>query len=1004
MKITVFWEEGFPSTDAPGTSRAALEQALTGHAAQFAGLDRLADALKDCELLVMPYGSAFPKDAWLAICDYLRGGGNWLNLGGAPFTRPVRSTGGRWEMEIPQTAYSKELLINHAFPTDIAAGVSLECASEELDLKDLCDGLEIDRAWALQFRFSDTGQKDFPREMGTSGRRDAVLKPLLRAVEGDRVLAVPIVAIDRIAGPCRGGRWVLLNAHSETPFSSELVGRLAAYAIALQVQLEAVPSFACYYDGEQARIDLRAIAPNPIDLRLTVEVLRGDRVLYKGEHETRVGAGPAIVSTPTIALQGPGLYKVRARAFLKGTGDSRPLATAENGFWVYDENILTTAGRLGVNRDYFVGDGRVVPITGATYMSGDKHRKFLFEPNPAVWDADFAAMQRAGVNMVRTGFWTGWKKIMCDRGAVDEGALRAFAAFLLSAGQHGITVILNLFAFMPEEWGGENPYIDPDSIAAQQAFIVAFASRFASANNLMYDFINEPSFCSPDRQWSVTPNYDRHEHAAWGEWIRGRFEVETEWATRWRRTPRNAAALPRLVDFHDADIFQGAQPIGTLDYKLFSQEMFARWCRQLGSVIRECGNPYQLLTVGQDEGGTADRSNPWFYGPSVDFTCNHPWWMNDDTLFNSVITKTPSCPNLMQELGIMFLENVDGSARRSLDDCAALLERKMVLSFAAGCGGFIQWLWNTNVYMDSDNEVGIGFLHADGSEKPELNTFRGVAAFFRKAAPTMVDRRAEDVCVVIPHSLMFSVRKQAPEAVKRAVRTLEYRTGLACRGIGEYRIEEIGQPRLIVLPSPRVLTDECWTGLLQRVEQGCTLLATGYLEADPWWRPVDRLGQFGLKTSPGLLGHEERAEMQDGPPLEFTYSGDTRHKGDKAVLADGGGDIGLRTWIHGRGEIIYCPLPAELAQSEQQTEALYRFAAGRAGLPVDLENQPGILIRRVEFAEATLHLMVNESGSLQRAVLASDGRKHEFEVAAGRSAMALVERSSGKILALYPES
>ena len=68
-----------------------------------------------------------------------------------------------------------------------------------------------------------------------------------------------------------------------------------------------------------------------------------------------------------------------------------------NGFWSYDEQLLARAGRLTVNRDYFVRDGQTVPITGTTYMSGDKHRKFLFEPNAAVWDADFAAMRAAGV-------------------------------------------------------------------------------------------------------------------------------------------------------------------------------------------------------------------------------------------------------------------------------------------------------------------------------------------------------------------------------------------------------------------------------------------------------------------------------------------------------------------------------------------------------------------------------------------------------------------------------
>ena len=41
------------------------------------------------DLLVTPYGSAFPKRAWPALLKYLRAGGNWLNIGGVPLSRPV---------------------------------------------------------------------------------------------------------------------------------------------------------------------------------------------------------------------------------------------------------------------------------------------------------------------------------------------------------------------------------------------------------------------------------------------------------------------------------------------------------------------------------------------------------------------------------------------------------------------------------------------------------------------------------------------------------------------------------------------------------------------------------------------------------------------------------------------------------------------------------------------------------------------------------------------------
>ncbi len=42
------------------------------------------------ELLVLPYGSTFPKDGWTVILAFFRRGGRWVQLGGAPLTRPVR--------------------------------------------------------------------------------------------------------------------------------------------------------------------------------------------------------------------------------------------------------------------------------------------------------------------------------------------------------------------------------------------------------------------------------------------------------------------------------------------------------------------------------------------------------------------------------------------------------------------------------------------------------------------------------------------------------------------------------------------------------------------------------------------------------------------------------------------------------------------------------------------------------------------------------------------------
>ena len=108
-------------------------------------------------------------------------------------------------------------------------------------------------------------------------------------------------------------------------------------------------------------------------------------------------------------------------------------------------------------------------------MSSDVARRFLLEPNPAVWDKDFSEMKAVGVNMIRTGIWTGWKLYFDASGEVKEEILRAFEAFILTAKKYDIPVMFTFFSFMPEMFGGKNAYLDPQSIAEQKRFLSAFA-------------------------------------------------------------------------------------------------------------------------------------------------------------------------------------------------------------------------------------------------------------------------------------------------------------------------------------------------------------------------------------------------------------------------------------------------------------------------------------------------------------------------------------------------
>lgn len=1003
MCVVIFWEEHFPFIDTEPIEQGVFLDALAGEDVLLAGMDELEAALADDALLVLPYGSAFPKACWPVIAAFLRRGGRWLHLGGAPLTRPVRRTAQGWQVEGEQHAYGQEVMIRYTFPVRTAGARVRVCAP--LAPEALAE-LAPEEVWALQVLL--THHQIDAGACGSSGPREGVLTPLSQLIAGNDVLAAPAVAIDHPGGGFLGGRWVL--APCRTAFSPAVIRALAAYARQPVLELSVRPGFACYQPGEHPTLTLRAACPRPtaLTIHLSLRAEESADFIYTEVVNVTTGIADAYFETPPLPITAPGLYLAHAEAVIDG--QARPVAIADNGLWIYDANLLAHTAPLSVTADYFQRNGQPYPITGTTYMSTVAHRLWLFEPSVAAWEQDFAAMRRAGVNMVRTGIWMGWKHAAIESGALAESVVRALQAFLLTAARHDMPVIFTVFAFLPESWGGTHPYLDPVAVRAQCAFLAALSGRMAAMPHLLWDFINEPSFAHVDHLWSVQPVNDRHEQAAWAAWLRAQAG-EDEWRERWRLTPNDALGLPVATDFQDGHNLDGKKPLRARDYVRFGQEMFARWATTMREVIRANGNPHQLVTVGQDEGGSMFGSPcPLWHAGSVDFTSNHSWWQNDDLLWDSVMTKTQARPNMMEETGIMFAERQDTMPWRSLEMVRGLLERKAALSFACGSAGFIQWLWNTCVYNDADNEAGIGLLRADGSAKPELRALRGVARFMAANAGQLTDRRPERAVMIVPHSYLFSVSPNADLATRRCVRTLEYRLGVPCRAVGEYQMTDLDDAALLILPSPRILREECWRALLARVAAGATLLVSGVITADEYWRETPRLAPFGVLPTSRPVFHEEIITVPGAAaPLSVCFPlPDLQGMLDRAVAADGSA-LDCAVFTHGAGRILYCPLPIEHALAESDTEAVYRHAVTLAGLPVGkTDGGPGFLLRPVIFARTTLLLAVNESGIEQSATLDSaliTGVPRQWSASlsapAGGANLAFIENATGAVIAEY---
>lgn len=1017
-KVAVFFEESFPIEDGIVLDRQSLQQALQEFEVSFLTSDELHDQLtpERFDAYVHPYGSAFPKHAWTALLKYLRGRGNWINLGGIPFSVPVVRAEGEWRKEIRQTAYHKMLGITQSFPVP-AASMARHAANPAIPgAASLAGELQVRETYELYVRF--TASRDLPEEDGSAGPRDAVLRPCIYGYgSGGMRLAAPILQVDRLLGDFAGGRWMLANfSGSLTPTGIEaLVGMAVQGAFEFVVR----PSFACYREGEapsfvahvyrpagdvsdivkgECRIEIRDERQQLMDSRLVA--LQGGGIVATGRSDA--------VRTREQALP-PGFYQAVGEVDLQPKTARAPFKTTHvAGFWVFDEALLAAGKPLEADGHSFLREGRPYPVCGTTYMASDVHRKFLLEPNPYVWMQDFAEMKAAGVNMVRTGLWTAWKQYMLDAGAANESALRALDAFLLTARRYDIPVILTLFAFLPEQWGGENPYLDPRSVSAQKELVAAIAQRYGKMNDLMWDYINEPSFCSPHHLWSCRPNYDRHEARAWKEWLANRFPAATEeersslFQERWRSTAADGLDLPRLEEFQDAHVFLDRRPLKVLDYRLFAQDMFSGWVKEMSTAVRSNGNPRQLVTVGQDEGGLGERPNPQFHAAEVDFTCMHTWWLNDDLLWDTVMAKSPRKPLVIEETGIMLYEKTDGSAWRTERDARNLLERKLALALGANASGVIQWIWNTNSYMASDNEAAIGFLRADSTAKPELEPFLECARFLKTSSRFMRAREPEKVVLIIPHSNMFSVRDNATAATKRCVRAMCYDCRTALRALSEYRIQNGPAPsQLLVLPSPRVLRQDTWESLLAAVSDGAALLCTGVVDSDEYWVPSARMAKLGLESAIKPVAQEEHL-LIGSSSYRLSYRGEKMQRLEKAVIA-GQETASVRTISHGKGKIIWAPIPVELSDDSEPTVALYKYALGEAGVkPVFTvrNDDPSVLVSSTVFAEAAMYTFVSECDRDTELGIVHRETRSEFSVRvpAQRAAVLVLDRKDGHVL------
>jgi hypothetical protein len=1010
QKVVVFWQPGFPTISSEPVERDAMEAAV-GKDAVFADVAAInsAGALDGVGLLVLPYGSAVPADAWASVSAYIKHGGNVLLVGGQPLRVPVALKNGKYVAGRPQDSYALALGFRHTYEVPVASGAKFAWRDGYADGPE--PTLKAKHFYAVEGRLDGLGYM-------VAGDGQKVAAPVIFGAHFDWNGRRPGAS----EAPAMAGRFVALDFDPVKGFWATADGgavlrRAAEYARQGASMFSVETLYATLRPGESPdlTVHLRR-APGGAAGEVTVELLAAGKTLdtVKLALDASSDSLPVKFTKPLPV----GFYEVLAKWSVQG----RVREVYRNGFWVSPAEALLKGPVLGANADTLMRDGKPFLPVGTNYFTTEENGWDFSSPrNASIWEHDFEDMQAHSVSFVRTGVWMPNAKFVDPQtGGVNERWLRNLEGFLLSAQRHGIAVNFTLFAMSPKNGpqpagapGNQpeqrpanadapplpNPYLDEGMVKGEEAYVRSVVGRFGKVPSLSWDLINEPSFSNPRHIFSGNyPNGDPAELAAWHEWLKGHYASVASLADAWSVRPEELGSfdtvpLPAIGDLRYARNGSTKQ-VRAVDYNLFAQDMFRGWVKAMVGTIRNAGSA-QVIDVGQDEGGATDRVlNRFFASGGVGFTTNHTYWEDDSLLWDSVAAKAVGTPNITGETGYQPSWAPDGAWRYDELTGLGLTERKWALGFSAGSTGAMQWDWA--------REVDFGMQRSDGSAKLWENMMRELGAFAEAAAPHAVGMKLPEIALVLPESLQLSVfNNYALEAQQVAVRTLYQEAHGAAYAVGEYHIAQLGTPKLILLPSPMGLTDTAWSAIEARVRAGATLLVTGPFDADAHLHATDRATSVGLAYSTDLLDLREETVQWPGGEGLFTFGGKKTTTLPRARFADGAQwkEIAL-----GKGHILISALPLELGQNQEALGRVYAYAMQKSGVAPLREGKsrsPGVLICPTEYKDATLYVVTSETETTTATF--EDPRSHvslSTSLEAGRAALVMVG-TDGKIIASY---
>ncbi|MBU1088046.1 MAG: hypothetical protein KKD05_11100 [Candidatus Omnitrophica bacterium] len=528
FKIAIFKEEGFPAVCVPGllTPQWLYENISKEFLVSYLDTQELSDKnylnTEKVDLLILPYGEAFPQEAFKSIKNYIYQGGGIFNIAGRPFWVPVKRIKEKWQKVQSEDPYNEFLaplgIKYYELPDENMIGLTVANSLKNTPIVPSYGNV-------------------FPYRIPV---RDFFHSELLKKYD----YAKSIIFIESWLNPYTGSRkdmpkkWVLIGANNDNnplnPANNHArenllnIIRQVSFPIVLSELSTDMP---VYKQGEVVKIFAKVLNTGREVCKFNIELRiigKNGKIIFKKNKKIKLKAGGEISLDLVWAPEEfkSDFYKLQAEVKAGGV----VFGKKENGFLVFN-HLGKNNPVLSIRDGRFYINDKQSMLFGVNYYESKSGELLWVEPNVLKIRNDFKSMRDLGINFVRIhyhhskwfrDYFSDILKMEIDPylQAADktylpsERSLRILDALIYLAGEHNMVFCIDLFTLVPKEMGNpigwlglKERIIDQDKVKRQLEFIKILAERYEGTPGIVWDLWNEPRLADDDlgilREWAL---------------------------------------------------------------------------------------------------------------------------------------------------------------------------------------------------------------------------------------------------------------------------------------------------------------------------------------------------------------------------------------------------------------------------------------------------------------------------------------------------------------------